>query len=443
MKAQNQRSSEDPSAGHQPVDGNPLLAGRGVCDPQVRVYGDRVYLYATHDLSLDNQGFRMDDWWVWSSSDLFNWTYECTVKPEDTYYGKPCDSCWATDAISRNGKYYFYFSRGPCEIGVVMSDSPAGPWTDPLGKPLIAEGSTPTDARDPGILIDDNGEAYIIFGTWDFYIARLKEDMISLAETPRLIVLDTKMGPYGPGRMDDKPFLHKRGGIYYLSWGCFYATSDKAYGPYVYKESIVTEERAAPEFRQALTMDRHGSFFELHHQSYFICNDQSFPGSTPYFRNSVIAYVHYRDNGDIEPVYIDRTGVGQYDASHPVQAENYFKASGATKKECPAGGFEMRDIRNGSYLVYPRVMNVEGDSEISFRVSSGNTNGGSIEVRADNSVGELLGTCRVPATGGWTIYKTVACKLKNRSGCLDLCLVFLGGEGELLRLDWLDFSAAG
>lgn len=443
MKAHDRHVVEGESAGHRPVEGNPILAGQGVCDPQVRVYGDKVYLYATHDYSFENQGFRMDDWWVWSSSDLLKWNHECTLKPEETYFGQPCGACWATDAISRNGKYYFYFSRGPFEIGVVVSDSPTGPWTDPLKKPLIAEGSTPTEARDPGILVDDDGTAYIVFGTWEFYIARLNEDMISLAETPRHIDFDKKMGPYGLGKMDDKPFLHKRGGTYYLSWGCFYAVSDNVYGPYTYKASIVIEERVAKEFQQALVMDRHGSFFDLHNQSYFICNDQSFPGSTHCFRNSVIAYVHYRDNGDIDPIYIDRTGVGQYDARQfPLQAENYFKAGGATKRECPSGGFEMRDLRDGSVLVYPNVMNVGPDADLSFQVSSGHPGGGLIEVRSNSAEGELLGMCQVHCTGGWTVYKTVGCTLKNRPGRLNVCLAFRGAGGELLRLDWLGFRKA-
>ena len=141
-----------------------------------------------------------------------HWKQVSTLRPEDTYWGKPCNQCWATDAMSRNGQYYFYFSRGPEEIGVVRSDTPAGPWKDPLGKPLIAQGSTPTLARDPGILQEKDGTSYIVFGCWDFYIAKLNEDMISLAETPRKILLDRKMGPYGPGKMDDKPFLHKRRG---------------------------------------------------------------------------------------------------------------------------------------------------------------------------------------------------------------------------------------
>ncbi|MFW6146273.1 MAG: hypothetical protein ACOC7R_02960 [Planctomycetota bacterium] len=47
--------------------GNPLIGGRGVADPHVRIFGDRAYMYATHDRSPDNDRFIMEDWWVWSS----------------------------------------------------------------------------------------------------------------------------------------------------------------------------------------------------------------------------------------------------------------------------------------------------------------------------------------------------------------------------------------
>ena len=40
------------------------------------------------------------------------------------------------------------------------------------------------------------------------------------------------LGPYGPGKCDDKPFLHKHNATYYLSWGGFYATASHPYGPY-------------------------------------------------------------------------------------------------------------------------------------------------------------------------------------------------------------------
>jgi beta-xylosidase len=146
---------------------NPIVPGTGLTDPYAVVYGDRVYIYATHDFSPANSWFVMKDWWVWSSEDLVNWRKEGVLKPEDTFIGRPFNDCWATCAIERNGKYYWYFSAGPKEIGVVVSDSPAGPWRDPFGKPLIPQGLTPTEQRDPNVLMADDGNAYLVYGTFN------------------------------------------------------------------------------------------------------------------------------------------------------------------------------------------------------------------------------------------------------------------------------------
>ena len=420
--------------------GNPIIVGQGATDPKVRIYGDKAYLYATHDASPTARKFLMNDWWTWSSDDLVHWKYESTLKPEQTYWGKPWNECWATDAISSNGKFYFYFSRGNQELGVVEGDSPVGPWTDPIHKPLVAAGSVATAARDPAILQEADGTTYITFGCWDYYIARLNPDMVSLAETPRLLRLDRKMGPYGPGKTDDKSFLHQYHGKYYLSWGCFYAMADNVYGPYTYKGCIITKERTAPEFQKGLVFDRHGSFFELHHQWYFACNDQSWPGTSPHYRDSIISYVHYHDDGTIDPICIDRVGVGQYDGTQRIEAENYFNAEGATQRECPAGGFELRGLHNGSFAEYPNVMNLPADATVSFRYSSAGSAPATIEVHDGSMNGPLLGTCQLPGTGGWAKYQTIAAHLHNEAGTRTLYLVVHGGPGELLRLDWLSLA---
>jgi len=297
--------------GERRLSGNPIIPGRGVCDPHVRIYNDRAYLYATHGKSPASQDFVMDDWWIWSSPDLVDWTHECTIRPEDTYYGRPDSSCWAVDAIERNGKHYVYFSRGPREIGVVMADSPVGPWRDPLGKPVVADGCVATEARDPGLFMDSDGECYIVFGTWDFYIARLSENNPSLAEVPRRITIHNPEGPYGKGKTDDKPYLHQRNGTYYLSWGCFYGVSDHVYGPYECRGSIIHADNVAPELRytsHSITYDRHGSFFEWRNQWYFICNEMGVTHNT-FFRDSSLSYVSYFSNGDIVPIHISREGV--------------------------------------------------------------------------------------------------------------------------------------
>jgi beta-xylosidase len=300
--------------------GNPIIPGKGVCDPHIRIYDDVAYLYATHDKSPNSNCFTMEDWWIWSSQDLVNWKHECTIRPEETYYGKPDTSCWAVDSILYKGNYYLYFSRGPNEIGILKAQTPIGPWQDPLGKPLVKtirrkwffkKSAMQTDVRDPGLFIDEDSTPYIVFGTWNFYIAKLNEDMISLAEEPKKIEIWDPEGPYGKGKTDDKPYLHKRDGIYYLSWGCYYATSESVYGPYQCHGSIINEENVDPALRyesQHITQDRHGSFFEWRGQWYFICNEMGLTQNS-HFRDSSLSYVNYRDDGTIEPIQINLQGV--------------------------------------------------------------------------------------------------------------------------------------
>ena len=421
---------------------NPILPGLGLCDPQVRVFDGRVYLYATHDYAPDNKKFRMDEWWAWASDDLVNWKQVSTLKPEQTYLGRPYQSCWAGDAATHRGQYYWYFSAGPRNIGVVSGPTPQGPWSDPLGKALVPEGLTPTAQRDPGILMDDDGANYLVFGTFDFYIARLGDDMISLAETPRLIELDAKGGPFGAGKTDDKPFLHKYNGKYYLSWGCYYAMSDNPYGPYIYQGSIIAPEKTAPKFLvNGLTRDRHGSFFEFKGQWYFICNDFSRPGATNRYRDSIIAYLHYRDNGEIAPIEINQVGVGSYDVSGPVEAENYFEIEGAAKRENASGGFEVRGLTDQSLLVYPNIALVPKEARLTLHLSNGGVAEGKVEVRQNNRAGKVLGEIALPATGGWGKYTDVAVALDDLPSNLSLALCFRGAKGELARLDWWQLKA--
>ena len=76
--------------------------------------------------------------------------------------------------------------------------------------------------------MDEDGNNYLIFGTFNYYMARLNTDMISLAEKPRGVRVNREQ------HRDDKPFLHRRGAVYYLSWGCFYAMGATPYGPFNY-----------------------------------------------------------------------------------------------------------------------------------------------------------------------------------------------------------------
>ncbi|MEI6197929.1 MAG: carbohydrate-binding protein, partial [Verrucomicrobiota bacterium] len=72
---------------------------------------------------------------------------------------------------------------------------------------------------------------------------------------------------------------------------------------------------------------------------------------------------------------------------------------------------------------------------------SARPSGGTIQIREGSADGKLLGRCLVPKTGGWDKYQIVSCVLNNQAATENLCLIFQGGAGELMRLDWLAFSA--
>jgi arabinoxylan arabinofuranohydrolase len=208
---------------------NPIIPNQGVCDPHIHIFNNKAYLFSTHDYSPGMPIYTMYDWQVFSSPDLVTWTKEFVLRPEDTYIG-PCSSCYATDGATRNGKYYFYFSKGQESTGVAVStNGPGGPYIAALGAPLLPSNLTPTAEYDPTVFIDDdaNQTPYIIFGYTvvgqQYYIAKLNDDMISLAETPKAITINN-------GWANDATWVHKRNGIYYLSsHGSCYAIYQSGY----------------------------------------------------------------------------------------------------------------------------------------------------------------------------------------------------------------------
>ena len=375
---------------------NPIVPNKGLNDPHVRIFNDKAYVYATRDKSADNERFIMEEWWVWSSTDLVNWELESVLNPADTYIGEGFQGAWATDAASRNGKYYWYLSERNEQTGVVVGDSPAGPWKDPLGEPLLAEDLTPTHEYDPAI-IEHRGIHYIVFGVWDFYIARLNDDMISLAELPRKIIVNNPVGPYGDNSTDDKPFVHERNGSFYLSWGAFYAVSDNVYGPYDYQGSILNEDSFAPGYAEptwphGFRQGRHGSFFEWHNQTYFAYCDMSQSGNR-FFRDTFISYVHYRDNGAIAPVRVDGIGVGEYDANQgKIEAEDYFAAENTVKRETREGEFVVSANSGANYVSYPNVRGLAGKKNITLRISTPAPSTSKIEIRKGSTTGQVVGS---------------------------------------------------
>jgi arabinoxylan arabinofuranohydrolase len=413
---------------------NPIIPQQGINDPHIHIHDGKAYLFASHDRAPDNAKFVMDDWHIYSSPDLVRWKLESVIKPEQTYIGKPFTGCWATDAAFRNGKCYFYFSEENQRSGVMVADTPAGPWHDPLKKPLLASDLTPTDEYDIDVFEDEDGTPYVIFGVWDYYIARLNADMISLAEPPRLLVLDRKFGPYGAGKLDDKPDMHQANGHYYLTWGCFYAMADHVYGPYVFKGSVMDKEKsfapgyAAPTWPNGPLQGRHGNFFTWHNQWYFTYCDISQTGNR-FFRDSFISYVHFKANGEMALVRVDGTGVGEYRSDHgPIQAEDYFAAEGIKKVEAGPDNFAVSAGANGGTLTYPNIRGFKDCTGAQLQTSS--PTGYAIELRTGTPEGRLLGTAVVPVGVASTHVKFTSVPTDET-----LCIVFTGAAGKSVQLD--------
>jgi len=408
---------------------NPIIPRMGVCDPHMHVFDGRVWLYATHDAIPGSSYFCMKDWQIWSSPDCVEWQLETVIRPEEFHMG-PSRECWAVDCMERNGKYYYYFSDGNRKTGVLVGDSPAGPFRDVLGKPLLDGTLTPTREYDPAVFRDDDGECYLVFGgpAWaygegcGYYIARLNEDMVSFAETPRPIELN-HVG-------DDKASLNKFNGTYYLSYGGFYAVSDCVYGPYKY-------------------MGHTGA--SIDHTSYFEWNGQLFNAITVVdhyglFRSSGLCYVHIRDNGELvtDPLIVEY-GVGRYDSNwNRIEAEWFMRGRNVHKVENDdLFGFSVACTEEAC-LAYPKVRNLSDKTGFTFSGNCSGT-GGVVELRVGEENGRLLGSTRCGGAGELYSWRNRVCgdilfdaPLTDE---MDLCLVLKPDAGSQLRIDFFHFFA--
>ena len=225
--------------------GNPIITHTYCADPSARVFGDTLWLYPSHDKD-DAFDFLMDDFHAYSTTDMKTWTDHGVIyKPfEDINWAK--SRSWAPDCIERNGKYYFYYAVDKENIGVAVADSPAGPFHDPLGHPLITKHS-------PGVVcdrmfidacpfIDDDGQAYLFVGQNTVNVIRLNEDMISYDGK----VLQVE----GVQDFFEAVWVHKHNDTYYMTYATSpfrrgkkqeiaYCTSKNPLGPYTYQGIIL------------------------------------------------------------------------------------------------------------------------------------------------------------------------------------------------------------
>jgi len=413
---------------------NPIIQ-EGSGDPSVKVFDGRAYVYGSHDFSPSNTTWIMKDWKVFSSADLVTWTDHGVALDDDSLpWRGVTDRDFAPDAIFYNGLYYFYFSLGDGTIGVAAGASPTGPFTDILGKPLINKSTTPIGNIDPMAFQDVDGSRYLIWGEDGCYIAELNDDMKSFKGSPQKVTIS------GAPRYREGPFAWMYGGTYYLLYSrcgslCSdtldYAVASSIKGPYTYKGTIIGHCKMGNE---------HGSVFQLNGQWYVAYHDL-YP--TQYYRKTKLEFIHYTNDGEIPRVYPTDYGVGRYDGTKRIEAENFFdKSVGIRYEDCTdeGNGFDIADIGNSSWLKYQNVDFGVGADSFQARVSPG-SGASSIEIRLGGIDGALVGTCDVAAGDGtWT---TVGTGLRGTvTGISDVFLVFNGETDNLLRLNWVRFTSS-
>ena len=263
-------------------------------DPTARVFGKTVWIYPSHDIA-GSKGWDMVDWHAFSSTDLVNWTDHGVIfgVKNLTWASK---YAWAPDCISRNGKYYFYFPAD-FQIGVAVSKTPAGPFKDALGKPLIVKNEGGTTAMDPCIFIDDDGQAYLYYGQNDLRVVKLNKDMITKkGEITNIPVKNFHEGIW----------MHKRNGLYYLSYPSDkgdsianqleYSIGKTPYGPFEYK-GIILDNRSR---------NVHHSIVKFKDKWYLFYHVQ---GPSYYERRVCVEYLEYNTDGTIKPIKMTKEGV--------------------------------------------------------------------------------------------------------------------------------------
>lgn len=230
---------------------NPYLPNwEYIPDGEPRVFGDRIYVYGSHDRkdSIDFCDYKLK---VWSApvSDPTKWVCHGDIFRSRDGHDSPSDVDWtdellfAPDVVERGGKYYLYAYIVNAKGCVAVADRPEGPFR------LLSryEYDIPNHYDngtfiDPGVMVDDDGRVYIYCGYQGSYMCELKDNMYeAVPGSYKLDIIPTAE----PHRFFEACSPRKINGTYYLIYSpqrgsCLdYATSDSPTGPFAYRGTII------------------------------------------------------------------------------------------------------------------------------------------------------------------------------------------------------------
>lgn len=416
----------------------PIIQTKYTADPAPMVYNDTVFLYTTHDED-DAEGFKMQDWLLYTSTDMVNWTDHGVVASLKSFdWVKRDNGAWAEQVVERNGKFYMYCPIHGNGIGVLVSDSPYGPFKDPLGKPLVWQ-KEHWDDIDPTVFIDEDGQAYMYWGNPNCYYVKLNEDMISYSG-------DIVKLKETPDHYQEGPWFYKRNGHYYLAFastccpeGIGYAMSDSPTGPWKTKGYIMR-----PTER---TRGNHPGIMDYKGKSYVFGLNYDLlklETNTHYERRSVsVAEMHYNEDGTIQevPYWADTKleQIGTFNPFRKVEAETMAWGYGLKTAPNADKSLSVVDVNNGEYICV-RGVNFGKNKARRFEVSALPLEGGNLKIRLDAPDGKIVGNVNIPQGNETSKYELYSCEVNAVSGIHDLYLSFEGENNkDLFELDYWKF----
>ena len=304
---------------------NPILPlWEYIPDGEPRVFGDRVYIYGSHDRAACSEfcDFKLK---VWSASvdNLNEWVcHGHSFHTRDDHDHKSDTAEWtdrelyAPDVIEKDGKYYLYAYIVGSKGCVGVSDKPEGPFKL-HSRYKYTPGNEGDDGiyNDSGVLVDDDGRIYIYYGFTESYMNEINpENMYEIIDgsLKAHVIDDTENAPEEQ-RFFEASSPRKINGKYYMIYSprkgsrLAYAISDSPTGPFEYKGYIVDNSVDFPGG------NNHGSVCCINGQWYIFYHRMT--NNSIMSRRACVEKINILSDGTIPPV--EMTSLGFENALSP------------------------------------------------------------------------------------------------------------------------------
>ncbi len=429
---------------------NPIIRDQFSADPSALVVGDRVFVYPSHDIKAPadfarKDWFCMEDYHVFSSSNLTDWTDHGMIVSQYTtpWVNSTSYSMWAPDCKQhKNGKFYFYFPAGakpqPAQegqrmrgggnrVGVAIADNPEGPYT-PQATPIEGVGGI-----DPCIFVDDDGQAYLVMP--GITITKLNEDWLSVSTDPndrhRVEGVPTK-------GLVEGPYLFKHNGKYYMTfpWArnveevLAYCMADNIFGPYKFM-GVFFEEHVEK------CWTNHHSIIDFKGQTYLFYHHDDY--SPDFDKNRAVCAdsIFFEEDGSIRMVKPTLRGIGVTESTAKIELDRYSEISASGDSIAyiePSNyfrGWKTVFFEKGSWAKYNTVNFAKAPKSVSVQVIP--PSAGTLEVLQDEKV---IATVEIPADRQMI---NVKAKVTGAAKGVHHVKVRMT-SGKLVQVDWLTFE---